>query len=262
MSTSPHTDYWAAQRYQIIADQLAPISHSLCAAAGLRPGQRVLDVATATGNAAIAAAQAGCAVSAVDLDPGMIEAARQRAETHHLDVHFQVADAQQLPFATDTFDVVLSTYGVMFAPDHRRAATELHRVCRPGGRIVLANWTPHTLIARVFDTIAHHAPDTPDITAAAQAWGTTHGLRTLFGPDIGVTTSPCHCHIHYASCSQWAEIFTNNFGPAARVAHTRPQALRPLCDALLELFHEYNQSDDTGARIRHDYLQALITKSS
>jgi len=248
--------YWAAERYQTIAARLHPISEALCDAAGLRATERVLDVATATGNAALAAARRACRVTAIDLDPGMIAVTSRRAATERLAVTAQTADAQQLPFPDASFDAVISTYGVMFAPDPPTAARELLRVCRPGGRIALANWPPGRLIHEMFEAIRRHDPHGADLTPAVTAWGTENGLRTLFPPGRGtrLVTHLRHIHVHAASSEAWTEDFITDFGPAARRSRSAG-----LYTDLRRLFTAYDESPGPGARIRHDYLEAVLT---
>lgn len=257
----PGTSFWAAQHYQVIAARLQPISEALCVTARLRGGERVLDVATATGNAALAAARHDCRVTAIDLDPAMLAVARMRAEAEQLPLTLHTADAQQLPFPDHTFDAVLSTYGAMFASDAKTTAGELLRVCRPGGRIALANWSPDSVIEKVFTVIRRHNPLSPDVTDAITDWGTPHGLRTLFSA-ARVTANLRHVHLHAESCATWTDTFLRNFGPAAPPRATPPAAVRELHADLLRAFTHHNRPAGPAARIRHDYLEALITPHS
>ncbi len=257
--TAGDTSLWAAERYQVIAAHLQPISEALCDAGRLRGSEEVLDVACATGNAALAAARRGCVVTGIDLDPGMLSVARRRSETEALPVTLHEADAQRLPFQDHSFDAVLSAYGVMFAPDAEAAARELTRVCRPGGRIVLANWPPGGVIHQVFEAIHAHHPDDADLTRAITAWGTPESLATLF-PTARVVTRPRHIHLYAASCAAWSDTFLHHFGPAVSSLDTETTRAAGLRDALHRAFLSHDEPDGKGARIRHDYLEAIITR--
>jgi ubiquinone/menaquinone biosynthesis C-methylase UbiE len=194
--------YWAAERYQAIATSLAAISEGLCDRAGARPGEFVLDAATATGNAALAAARRGCRVTGIDIDDGMLAVGRSRAAAESLPVTFERADVQNLPYPDNSFDLVLSTYGAMFAPDFHRTARELSRVCRPSGRIALANWDAGSVITRMFQVIHEHHPAVRPVSAAVELWATPEGLRELFGPRARIETWPSYRHVTVASSAE------------------------------------------------------------
>lgn len=254
----PGTTDWAAERYQTLAARLQPISEALCAAAGLRPGERVLDVACATGNAALAAARRGCEVTAVDLDPGMLAVARRRSAAEHLPVEAGVGDAQCLPFPDRSFDAVLSTYGAMFARDAGATARELVRVCRPGGRIALANWSPGGVIDEVFAVLHRHRPGSPDLTRSVAAWGTAGKVRALF-PAARVDAAARHFDLRCTSCRAWSETFLRSFGPAAPDPADTSGTATVLRAGLLRAFGNHTSPDGPGVRIRHAYLEAVIT---
>ena len=178
---------WSSGDYGAVGATLQIISEELCEAAELRPGWRVLDVATGNGGTAIAAARRGCDVTGVDYVPALLAQARDRAAAERFAITFDDGDAENLPYDDASFDAVTSTLGVMFTADHQRTADELLRVCRPGGRIALANWTPDGFIGQVFKTIGAHVPPPPGVTSPAM-WGTDGYLRTLFGD--GITELP------------------------------------------------------------------------
>jgi SAM-dependent methyltransferase len=174
---------WASGDFAVVAARIVLVAEHLCDTADLHAGWRVLDVATGSGNAAIAAARHGCTAVGVDYVPSLLESGRRRAEAEGLDVQLLEGDAEALPFPDASFDAVTSVFGAMFAPDHTRAAAELLRVCRPGGRIALANWTPTGFIGELFRTVAAHVPP-PAGVQSPMLWGTESHLRGLFDDAI------------------------------------------------------------------------------
>ena len=180
---------WAAGNYDIVADGIWPVGAAIVGAAQVRPGERVLDIACGTGNAAIRAAGAGASVTGLDLTPELFQAARRRAAEAGVEVEFVEGDAEALPFEDASFDVVLSTFGVMFAPRHAVAATEILRVLRPGGRIGLANWDPDGSVGNLFRTMAGHLPPLPPPAEPPLLWGKETHVRELFGERINLAFS-------------------------------------------------------------------------
>ena len=174
---------WASGDFHQVAAQIVLVAEQLCDTADLHAGWRVLDVATGSGNAAIAAARLGCTAVGVDYVPALLERGRERAAAEGLDVELLEGDAEALPFPDASFDAVTSVFGAMFAPDHAQAATELLRVCRPGGTIALASWTPDGFIGEMFRTIGAHVPP-PAGVRSPMLWGTEAHLRELFGDGI------------------------------------------------------------------------------
>jgi SAM-dependent methyltransferase len=179
---------WASGDYAIIGTTLQIIGELVCEAVDLRAGERVLDVAAGNGNASLAAARRFAIVTSTDYVPALLQRGRRRAEAEGLEVTFEVADAEALPYPDATFDVVLSTLGVMFAPDHERVASELLRVCRPGGRIGLASWTPRGFLGQLFRTLGRHVPPPPGVRSPV-LWGTDDHLRELFPGRKSITQS-------------------------------------------------------------------------
>src|SRR3954453_19575134 len=171
---------WASGDFSVVASRIVFQAEHLCETADVQAGWRVLDVATGSGNGAIAAARRGCDAVGVDYVPALLERGRVRAAAEHLDARFVEGDAEDLPFADASFDAVLSIYGVMFAPDHRRAAAELARVCRPGGRIALASWTPGGFIGETFRIFSRSLPPAPGLQPPV-AWGDETYVESLFG---------------------------------------------------------------------------------
>src|SRR5690349_17284241 len=181
---------WASGDFGIIGTTLQIVGESLCEAADLRAGSKVLDVAAGNGNCSLAAARRWCDVTSTDYVPALLEDGRRRAAADRLPITFQEADVEALPFADATFDVVLSSFGVMFAPNHERSANEMLRVVRSGGRIGLANWTPTGFIGRLFAVVGRHVPPPPGVTPPPR-WGTPDHIERLFGGDAAeIRTTP------------------------------------------------------------------------
>src|SRR3712207_331639 len=171
---------WSSGDYAVVGTTLQIVGEELCEALDLRSGQKVLDVAAGNGNVSLAAARRWCDVTATDYVPALLERAGERAQAERLSIAFREADAEALPFDDQSFDVVVSTFGVMFTPDQDRAARELVRVCKRGGKIGLASWTPEGFIGQLFKTVGKHLPPPPGARSPAR-WGTRAGIAELFG---------------------------------------------------------------------------------
>src|SRR5262245_42424745 len=198
---------WSSGDYAVIGTTLALTGELLCEAVELRPGQRVLDVAAGNGNATLAAARRWADVTSTDYVVALLERGRAKAAAERLPVTFQEADAEQLPFADRSFDVVLSVFGVMFTPNQELAAQELLRVCRPGGTIGLANWTPEGFIGQVFRTIGKYIPPPAGVRSPAQ-WGTEARLRELFGAEMAALKVTRRTFVfRYRSAEHWLAVF-------------------------------------------------------
>src|SRR5215218_7860370 len=207
---------WASGDYGAVAARIVLIAEQLCDAADLQAGWHVLDIATGTGNAAIAAARHGCTVTGVDYVPALLERGRERAAAEGLAVEFLEGDAEELPFADACFDAVTSVFGAMFAPDHGRAAAELLRVSRPGGTIALASWTPGGFIGELFRTTAAHVPPPPGM-AAPMLWGTEGHLRELFGDGIeSLAVTERTFTWRFAAPEEFVEFFRTWYGPTVK----------------------------------------------
>ena len=178
---------WASGDYSIIGVTLQIVGETLCEALNLQAGERVLDVAAGNGNATLAAARRGAKVTALDYVPALLDRARERAAADRLSVQFQEGDAENIPFGDWSFDVVLSTFGVMFSPNQERAAQELVRVCAPNGKIGMANWTPEGFVGQLFKTIGKYVPPMPGVKSPA-LWGTRQRLAELFGVKAKIHT--------------------------------------------------------------------------
>ena len=234
---------WASGDFSVVAARIVYQAEQLCETADLQAGWRVLDVATGSGNAALAAARRGCEAVGIDYVPALLERGRIRAEAEHLSVEFLEGDAEQLPFPAATFDAVVSIYGVMFAPDHRRAASELVRVCRPGGRIALACWTPDGFIGETFRLFSRFLPPTPGLQPPV-LWGDEAYQRELFGESAAsVTAYPRTAIFRYRSAEENVDFFRTYYGPTLRAFEALPAERRAaLNDDLIALVQRYDRN--------------------
>ncbi len=249
---------WSAGDFNQIARQNWMMGEALCAAADLRPGQRVLDVACGSGTAALVAERRYCEVTGLDYVPELIDRARLRAEANGQEARFIVGDAQDLPFPDNSFDVILSVYGVQFAPDQQKAADEMLRVCKPGGTIALAGPVPRGWSGDFFAAHARYNPPPPGIPSPLD-WGTEDGIRKLLG--AGCSSIDCSNRVsiqYYHSADHAVEVFSRWFGPTIIASEKLPG---PEYDSLLEdlknVFEKYNQADDGTAAVENIYLQVL-----
>lgn len=252
---------WSAGDYAEIGTRLQIVGESLCEAVDLRAGARVLDVAAGNGNAALAAARRWCEVTAVDYVPRLLERARERALADRLPIEFREADAENLPFADASFDAVLSTFGVMFTPDQERAAQEMLRVCRPGGKIGLANWTPESFIGQLFKMIGKYIPPAPGVKSPA-LWGTEVRLAELFGPLAETIDSrPRHYVFRYRSPEHWLEVFRTYYGPVQKAfGALDAEKQAALAGDLTELMTRLNRSGDATLVLPSEYAEVVVTR--
>jgi SAM-dependent methyltransferase len=252
---------WACGDYAVVGTTLQIVGETLCEAADLRTDEQVLDVAAGNGNATLAAARRGARVVSTDYVGALLDRGRARADAEGLPVQFQVADAEALPFDDASFDVVLSTFGVMFAPDHARAAAEMLRVCRPGGRIAMANWTPDGFIGQLFKTVGMHLP--PPAGARSPAlWGTDAHLQSLFESGaVAIDVQRRHFNLRYRSPAHWIEVFRAWYGPV----HKAFAALGPNA-AVLErdihaLLERFNRAGPGSLVVPSEYLEVIVTRA-
>ena len=252
---------WASGDYALIGTTLQMVGESLCEALDLRSGQRVLDVAAGNGNATLAAARRFAEVVSTDYVPELLARGRSRAAAEGLAVTFQEADAEALPFADESFDVVTSTFGVMFTPDQDRAAAELVRVCKRGGKIGLANWTPAGFIGQLFKTIGKHLPPPPVVKSPA-LWGTSARLSELFeSRGCSVEVAPRYFTFRYRTPEHWVQLFKTYYGPVHKAfAALDPEAQQALHADLLGLIAHFDRSDDRTMVVPAEYLEIVITR--
>lgn len=252
---------WASGDYAVVGTTLQIVGETLCEALDLRSGERVLDVAAGNGNAALAAARRWAVVTSTDYVPALLERGRARAEADGLTIAFQPADAEALPFENAAFDVVLSTFGVMFTPNQDQAARELLRVCRSGGRIGLANWTPDGFIGQLFRTMGQHLPPPPGAQSPA-LWGTEARLHALFSSAGTIATQQKVFNFRYRSPEHWLEVFRTWYGPVHKAFATLPKTGQAaLSQDLLTLIARFNRATDGTMVVPSDYLEVIVTKA-
>jgi ubiquinone/menaquinone biosynthesis C-methylase UbiE len=252
---------WSTGNYAVVGTTLQIVGENLCEALDLRSGSRVLDVAAGNGNATLAAARRWCEVTSTDYVASLLESGRARALAEGHAVHFEQADAEKLPFPDASFDVLMSTFGVMFTPDQDKAASELARVCKPGGKIGLANWTPESFIGQVFKTIGRYIPPVPGVKSPA-LWGTKARLEELFGKaSARIRTTSRTFAFRYNSPEHWIEVFRTYYGPINKTfgaldAHKQQEFMRDL----LALMERDNVARDGTLVLPSEYLEVVIER--
>ncbi|MFM0213750.1 class I SAM-dependent methyltransferase [Paraburkholderia sediminicola] len=252
---------WSSGDYAVIGTTLQGVGESLAEACDLCWDERVLDVAAGNGNASLAAARRGCRVTSTDYVAALLDRGAERARAERLDIAFQAADAEALPFADASFDVVLSTFGVMFTPDQPRAAAEMLRVCRPGGRIGLANWTPDGFIGQLFRTLGRHLPP-PAGLKPPSAWGVPAHLRELFGDAVGeLRTTPQTFCFRYRSPEHFIEVLRTWYGPVHKAFAALPaDGAATLERDITDLLQRLNLAGGRSLVVPSEYLEAVITR--
>jgi ubiquinone/menaquinone biosynthesis C-methylase UbiE len=272
-TTAPAVDYaaitqrqravWASGDYSAIAARIPVISELLCDAAGLRTGSRVLDVAGGSGNTALAAARSGARVVSLDYVPSLLERARERARAEGLEVETVEGDAQDLPFPDASFDAVISVVGAMFAPDHGRTAAEMLRVCRPGGTIAVANWTPEGFIGQLFRTIGAHVPP-PAGLAPPPLWGTEDHVRELFGSGVRDLRARRRTYTwRHESPEAFVDDFRTHYGPTLKAFEAlAPEDRDALAADIAALVRRFDPSGGDGpVAIPSEYLEVVATRA-
>lgn len=252
---------WASGDFGIIGTTLQIVGEHLMETLDVRAGARVLDVAAGNGNCTLAAARRWCDVTSTDYVPSLLADGRRRAAAERLPVTFQEADAEALPFPDNSFDVVVSSFGVMFAPDHQTAARELLRVCRPQGRIGLANWTPDGFIGQVFRVMGKHVPPMPGLVSPAR-WGQAEYLDELFGDGASkIDVTPQMFAMRYRSPAHWMDIFRAWYGPVHKAFASLTEDKAAALEAdLLALIASSNVSGDSTMIVPAEYVEVVVTK--
>ena len=251
---------WASGDYAVIGTTLQIVGEELCETIDLRPGQAVLDVAAGNGNATLAAARRYCRVTSTDYVESLLERSRQRASAEALQVDYRVADAEELPFDDEQYDVVLSTFGVMFTPDQSRAAAELARVCRRGGTIAMANWTAEGFVGQLFKTLGQHIPPAPGVQSPAR-WANEQALRELFGDAVrSIELQRKHFVFRYHSFDHFLDVFRSFYGPLHKAFIALGDKAGALEADLRLLQAGFNAAGRDGFVVRSEYAEVIIRK--
>ena len=252
---------WSSGNYAVVGTTLQIVGEELCEALDLRAGRKVLDVAAGNGMASLAAARRWCDVVSTDYVSSLLERGRARASADGLPVEFKEADAEALPFGDNSFDTVISTFGVMFTPNQDQAAAELLRVCKSGGQIGLTNWTPDGFIGQVFKTLGKYLPP-PAAAKSPLLWGTRARLTEMFGPAATwIKTESRHFNFRYRSAEHFVDVFRNYYGPMLKAfaALDVPQQTKLEKD-LYDLIARMNKADDGTMVVPSEYLEVIIAK--
>jgi len=252
---------WASGDFAVVGVTLQIVGESLAEATDIRSGERVLDVAAGNGNATLAAARRFAEVTSTDYVPALLDKGHARAKAEGLLVNFRVADVEALPFQDASFDAVLSTYGVMFAPDHVRAAREMLRVVRPGGRIGMANWTPDGFIGELFKVIGRHTPPPAGLKSPA-LWGTESHLAELFGAQAAsIQAVRRNFNFRYFSAAHWLQVFRDYYGPTHKAfAALDPTRQDRLAKDIAALLDRFNTAGPASLVVPGEYLEVVIER--
>ena len=252
---------WSAGDYAVVGTTLQIVGESLCEALDLRAGEHVLDVAAGNGNATLAAARRWCDVVSTDYVSTLLERGRARAAAEGQPVEFQQADVENLPFTDHRFDVVMSTFGVMFTPDQDKAAAEMVRVCRPGGQIGLANWTPASFVGEIFKSLGRYLPSPAGVKSPA-LWGTEARLRELFGDRIeSIAIEQKTFAFRYHSAAHWLQVFRTFYGPMHKAfAALDTEKQESLAADLIALAEKFNRATDGTLVAPSEYIEVVIKR--
>jgi ubiquinone/menaquinone biosynthesis C-methylase UbiE len=252
---------WASGDFDRIAATITITGELLCEAVDVHPGQKVLDVATGSGNTAIAAARRFADAAGVDYVPALLDRARERAASERLQIDFRQGDAENIPFPDACFDVVLSTFGSMFAPDQEKAASELLRVCKPGGKIGMANWTPEGFIGELFRINARYVPPPAGLKPPV-LWGNEERLRELFGDDLAsLHITRRTFRFRYMSADHWIDFWRTYYGPTFKTFAALDEASQDaLARDMRDLVAKYNRSGDGTMVVPSEYLEVVATR--
>jgi ubiquinone/menaquinone biosynthesis C-methylase UbiE len=252
---------WATGDFAVIGWNTVYPGEQLCEAVGLRAGEKVLDVAMGSGNMAISAARRNCEAHGIDYVPALVERARERAAAERLPAVFEVGDCESIPYPDASFDVVLSIYGSMFAPDQEKAASELVRVCRPGGRIGMGNWTPAGFWGQTFALVGRYLPPPAGVRPPTE-WGTEKRLQELFGASTSsMRIAERSALFRFRDSAHWIAVFSTYFGPIMRVlANVREPKRSEFLEELDDTLNRFNKSGDSTLVVSADYLEVIVTK--
>ncbi len=252
---------WSSGDYGLVGITLQIVGEQLCEALDLRSGQKVLDVAAGNGNVTLAAARRFCEVTSTDYVPSLLERGRARAGADGLRIEFMEADAEALPFSADAFDAVVSTFGVMFTPNQDRAAAELERVCRSGGKIGLANWTPEGFVGQMFKTLGKYLPPLAGAKSPA-LWGTRNWLIERFGPvAASISAEPRNFNFRYRSPQHFVDFFKTYYGPMLKAfGALDAEKQKGLNADLIALIDSLNVAKDGTMVVPSEYLEVVIVK--
>jgi SAM-dependent methyltransferase len=250
---------WDAGDYSALSDYIADVGELVADRAAIAPGMRVLDVACGTGNAARPSARAGARVVGLDLVPKLLMQGRDKAEAQGLEIEWVEGDAERLPFEDRSFDRVLSTFGHMFAPRHERTAAEMARVCRAGGAIVTATWTPEGVTGGIFSAAAAYMPPPPDYAAPPILWGTEDHIREQFGEAASAFRfERCVNRIEWESVDGFADYFMSRFPPMVTAAAMLGDRFQELRDEIVAIWRAANEATDGSLRLPQEYLLSIV----
>lgn len=252
---------WSSGNYAVVGTTLQIVGETLAETCDLQWDERVLDVAAGNGNATLAAARRGCIVTSTDYVPDLLSDGARRAQAEHLCIAFQPADVEDLPFADRSFDVVLSTFGAMFAPNHARAAAEMCRVCRPGGRIGMSNWTPDGFLGQMFKVLGRHLPPPPKGAQSPMLWGDEAHLGDLFrGKAADIAIEPRTFNFRYRSASHFVTVFRTWYGPIHKAFLALPADQGAALEAdLIDLLQRMNRNARGTLVVPSEYLDVVVT---
>ena len=249
---------WGTGNFDALSDHISDVGERTAERAVIERGMRVLDVACGTGNAAIPAARSGARVTGLDLVPKLLEGGRRKADAAGVEIDWVEGDAEQLPFDDASFDRVLSTFGHMFAPRHRRAAEEMVRVCRPGGLIVTSTWTPEGVAGKIFAASGSFMPPPPDFASPPILWGTEDHVREMFADATGFDFERHVNRIEWESVQGFADFFMDRFGPLVTARAVLGERFEQLREQIITIWVEANEGDGGSLRLPQEYLLSVI----